>query len=227
MKSQNGRENLPNVSNGLMYGIVVAHSGSNGRAKVYIPQIHGEEQPSAEDLPEAIVTSVYGGISGTGLIAIPPVGASVIVGFLLGLAWSPVIVGTYYGNEGIPSDGQASPQDKAVTLTNGAWTIKMDFSGTGKLDISGPGDVSVDVQRKVEVKAAQGVDIKVTGPSPVNISTLGEVSVSSPIGINLKTPQSAQWFPNTLPVCPYLLTIPGADPTHSKITDLKGGPPTL
>lgn len=191
-----GKESVGGIPHGgLLQGIVVDNTGANGRAKVWIPVIHGEEQPAADDLPDAIIPFGFGGIEGTGAIMMPPVGASVIVGFLYGLLHTPVIIGMYYGEEGIPSEAQASPPESALTIQHpGGWVVKLDF-GANKFEVRGPGTIEIISQ--------------------------GQIILSSMAGIMIKTPTGQLWQPNILPNC--LVTGAPHGGAAAGITHMVGG----
>jgi phage baseplate assembly protein gpV len=127
----------------MLPGIVLQNTPDKGRisrgvAKVWLPFVHGEEQPDPSMLPEAIVAMPWGGISDTGLILMPPINASVICGFILGDIERPVILGSYFGEEGLPSDAPTDEPESAVTLQHpDGFLVKIDFAAK-KLEIVHP-----------------------------------------------------------------------------------------
>jgi hypothetical protein len=85
------------------------------------------------------VVNLWGGIAGTGIVAIPPIGSSVICGFLLGDVEKPLILGQFYGAEGLPPEAlAANPPDSALTLQHpSGWVIKLDFAAA-RMEIRHP-----------------------------------------------------------------------------------------
>lgn len=149
---------------GLLPGIILQNTPDTGRpargvAKVYIPHLHGPVQPPPSALPEALVMNLWGGIAGTGVVAIPPVGSSVICGFLLGDVEKPIVLGQFYGNEGLPDQAQAaSPPDSALTIQHpSGWVIKLDFAAS-LLEITHPTQNSIVVDAE-GVKASKGGEV--------------------------------------------------------------------
>lgn len=129
---------------GLLEGIVLQNTPDPGRpargvAKVYIPHIHGPVQPPPSALPEACVSLLWGGLAGLGLVAIPPVNSTVIVGFIMGDVEKPIVLGQVYGAEGLPAEAQAaSPPDSALTIQHpSGWVVKLDFAA-GRFEVRHP-----------------------------------------------------------------------------------------
>ncbi len=179
---------------GLLHGIILDNTLPNGRAKVWIPVIHGEDEPLPSDLPDAIVTFPWGGVKGTGAVMMPPIGASVIVGFLYGTVWTPVVLGPYFGQEGIPSEAQAAPAESAITIQHASgWVIKVDFA-----------------EPKMEVR----------GPGPIEISAQAPIVLSSMTGIQIKTPTGQLWQPCIVSNC--LVTGAPHGGVPGGITDIEG-----
>ena len=133
--------NIP--SGGLLPGIVqliVLDSESNptGQVKVWLPHIHGDPVPDPGDLPSAVVASPWGGTANTGITNLPPVGSSVLVGFLLGDIAYPVVLGNYYGQEGVPDQARGGTPENKLTLQNpDGWVVQMDFTES-KFKIESP-----------------------------------------------------------------------------------------
>ena len=68
------------------------------RAKVRVWAVHGPKDRTPRDaLPWATVAEPFGGAYDTGSFLVPPVGASVIVGFEQGIEDYPFIIGTFRG----------------------------------------------------------------------------------------------------------------------------------
>lgn len=121
---------------GLLPGIVIQNTPDPGQpvrgaVKVWLPHIHGSEEPLPSTLPEATVLQLWGGIVSLGIIAMPPLRSSVICGFLLGDQEKPVVIGPYFGAEGLPTEAQAAQQtqpESVLTLEHPTgWLIKLDF----------------------------------------------------------------------------------------------------
>jgi hypothetical protein len=129
---------------GLLPGTVLQNTPDPGRvqrgvAKVWIPHIHGPIQPLPTTLPEAIVIQPWGGLPGLGISLMPSVGASVMVGFLLGDVEKPIVIGPYFGAEGLPPQAQASPlPDGLISIEHpSGWVVKLDFA-TSRLVMTHP-----------------------------------------------------------------------------------------
>ena len=100
--------------------------------KVWLPHIHGENEPAPQTLPEAIVLQLWGGIADLGIIAMPPLRSSVICGFLLGDQEKPIVLGAYFGSEELPTEAREVQQ----TLPDSVLSIEHPSGGLIKLDFT-------------------------------------------------------------------------------------------
>lgn len=121
---------------GILPGIVVANTpigaeASRGSVRVWIPTLHGAEQPEAQFLPEALVCFPWGGQLNTGIVIIPPIGSSVLCGFIEGYVEKPVVLGYFYGANEIPTEFDATKPESALILQHpSGWTVKLDFTSS-------------------------------------------------------------------------------------------------
>jgi hypothetical protein len=133
---------------GVLPGIVIKNTPDDGRpargaVKVWIPHIHGPVQPDPDTLPESLVLFPWGGLEGTGSVMMPPVGASVMVSFLLGDMEQPIVLGSFYGAEEIPDQAKADKPDNVIVIQHpSGWVIKVDFE-TSRLEITHPSRNSI------------------------------------------------------------------------------------
>lgn len=109
------------VGTGLLRGLVIDNIDTDtpprGRCKVWFPQIHGPVEPQSGDLPFAENALAFGGLENTGLVIIPELRASVFCGFELGFIEKPVMLGFWYGQEGLPDQHPTGETlDKVITL---------------------------------------------------------------------------------------------------------------
>jgi uncharacterized protein involved in type VI secretion and phage assembly len=97
-------------------------------------------------LPEATVLQPWGGLVGLGMTLMPPIGASVVVGFILGDVEKPIVIGPYFGIEGLPPQAQASPTPDAVISIEhpSGWVVKIDFTAS-RLVMSHPAQNSIEL----------------------------------------------------------------------------------
>ena len=168
---------------GLLPGTVLQNIPDPGRvqrgvAKVWLPHIHGPISPLPESLPEAIVLQPWGGLPGLGVSLMPPVGASVMVGFLLGDVESPIVIGPYFGAEGLPTQAQASPvPDALISIEHpSGWVVKIDFA-TSRLVMTHPTFNSLELD-------AEGVKVSKAG-EPATARVIHEFGVDTFTGLPL------------------------------------------
>jgi len=166
---------------GIYRGYVVANDDSEedppflGRVKVNIPQIYGE-QVEPEGLPwaEACVPFFGGGLAGSdgkqtsGVVAIPPVGATVWVMFEEGNLQHPVYMGTWCGmlSETLTYDGIADYPDvfvfKTPWSTNAVLRIisskllELMFDDMKVLMESNKTEADPEAQSKLTIRSAEG-----------------------------------------------------------------------
>lgn len=123
---------------GVLPGVVVDNEVGGGKVKVWIPEIHGNVRPTPDELPFAYVMQGWGGLENTGVISMPPVESSVLVGFITGSVSCPVVLGYYYGSEGLPSEAVVSPPDSVLVIQHtSGWVVKLDF-GNSILEVTDP-----------------------------------------------------------------------------------------
>ncbi len=93
-----------------------------GRVRVWIPQIHAVNAKST--VPWAEPAFTFGGGSGYGLVAIPPVDSTVWVAFEQGYIGRPVWIGTWYGAAERPADHV--PADTFIWQSPGGHRLVLD-----------------------------------------------------------------------------------------------------
>ena len=132
---------------------------SIGRVKVKVPEVLGDVD-SGWALPAFAVSG-----DGSGIYAVPPVGAGVWVEFEAGDLSRPVWVGGWHKDGGLPKD--ATPK-KFVLQTPGGHTLTLDDDG-GKVEIkeSGGNTITMD-SNGIELKA--GGQKVLIGSSSVKIN---------------------------------------------------------
>ena len=178
---------------GLYRGVVRVNDDSNtvhpnqGCIKVYVPQVYGKEITNA-DLPWAYPCFSLGGgrvgKSSYGIIAIPPVTASVWVAFELGDPGHPVWLGCWYGERDI-GDGVAQEMpDEAVEgypstilikdptsensmifrIVSGSKIEIASHTGQTRVTLNRNGDVEVKtISGKIEVQSTEGAVELISG----------------------------------------------------------------
>jgi uncharacterized protein involved in type VI secretion and phage assembly len=119
---------------------------SIGRVKVKVPEVLGDVD-SGWALPAFAASG-----DGSGIYAVPPVGAGVWVEFEAGDLARPVWVGGWHKDGALPKD--ATPK-KFVVQTPGGHTITLDDDGA-KLEIKESGGNSI-------VMDSNGIELKVSG----------------------------------------------------------------
>jgi uncharacterized protein involved in type VI secretion and phage assembly len=119
---------------------------SIGRVKVKVPEVLGDVD-SGWALPAFAATG-----DGSGIYAIPPVGAGVWVEFEAGDLSRPVWAGGWHKDGSLPTD--ASPK-KFVIQTPGGHIVTLDDDG-GKVEIKESGGNSI-------VMNSDGIELKVSG----------------------------------------------------------------
>lgn len=132
---------------------------SIGRVKVKVPEVLGDVE-SGWALPAFAFTG-----DGSGMFAVPPVGAGVWVEFEGGDPARPVWVGGWFA-EGAPPEG-ATPE-KIILQTPGGHIITLDDEG-GKLEITESGGASILLDSNGIELAKDGQKI-VIGSSSVTIN---------------------------------------------------------
>jgi len=119
---------------------------SIGRVKVKVPEVLGDVD-SGWALPAFAVSG-----DGSGIYAVPPVGAGVWVEFEAGDLSRPVWAGGWHKDGGLPKD--ATPK-KFVLQTPGGHTLTLDDDG-GKLEIKESGGNTITMD-------SDGIELKVGG----------------------------------------------------------------
>jgi uncharacterized protein involved in type VI secretion and phage assembly len=139
---------------------------STGRVRLRVPELLGDVE-SGWALPTFAATG-----DGSGIFAIPPVGALVWVEFEGGDTSRPVWVGGWFADGSAPEG--ASPQ-KIVIRTPGGRTVTLDDDG-GKLEIVEAGGASIVLDAN-GIELAKGGQKVVIGSSTVTIND-GALEVS-------------------------------------------------
>ena len=116
---------------------------SIGRVKVKVPEVLGDVD-SGWALPAFAASG-----DGSGIYAIPPVGAGVWVEFEAGDLARPVWVGGWHKDGGLPKD--AAPK-KFIIQTPGGHTLTLDDDGT-KIEIKESGGTSITM-------SSDGIELK-------------------------------------------------------------------
>jgi len=119
---------------------------SIGRVKVKVPEVLGDVD-SGWALPAFAATG-----DGSGIYAVPPVGAGVWVEFEAGDLARPVWVGGWHKDGGLPTD--ATPK-KFVLQTPGGHVVTLDDDGT-KIEIKESGGNTITMN-------SDGIELKVGG----------------------------------------------------------------
>lgn len=143
-----------------------------------------------------------------GAVAIPPVGALVLVQFIGGDVNAPVVTGTFYTDEDRPpanADGQviwnlpadASPDDalrlevssadsKSVVLKlAGAVTVEIkDDDPAVSIDVGGNAQVTIDSDGKVAIKSSQSLELKAS--SDLKIEAQGNLELKAGGNMTIK-----------------------------------------
>jgi phage baseplate assembly protein gpV len=132
---------------------------SMGRLRLRVPELFGDVE-SGWALPAFAATG-----DGSGVFAIPPVGALVWVEFEAGDTSRPVWVGGWFAEGSLPEG--ANPQ-KLVIRTPGGQVITLDDDG-GKLEILESGGASIVLDSN-GIELAKGGQKIVIGSSSVTIN---------------------------------------------------------
>lgn len=215
---------------GLWRAVVVRTDDdeNRGRVQVRIPQLHGgdfvlesEEDPLATPpgerrpstvgrravppdlLPWAEPALPFGGSAGQGHISIPPVGATVWVGFEHGFANKPIWLGAWYGVGELPSElqdtsaGAATPLEsvRLIKTTLGHFLLFDDVDGkirleaanqAHKLILDGGTDtvtLQKDATNKVEINPTQTRMER--GNASVLLDDSGAVTITGGVSVQI------------------------------------------
>ncbi|KKN80252.1 hypothetical protein LCGC14_0332210 [marine sediment metagenome] len=177
------------LGTGILLGIVIDNvdtgTPDRGRCKVWFPLIHGPEQPESFELPFAENALSFGGLANTGFVIIPEVGASVACGFELGFIEEPIMLGYWYGEEGLPDQHPTGEtRDKVITLqrtdseTGDRFLLQIDFTDNSfkVTRTTSEGDDFLEVGKDgIKAETAEGNEISIDRQGNVNVNAQGDV----------------------------------------------------
>lgn len=178
-----------------------------GRCKLVVPSVMGETVGAW-----ALPCTPYGGASGIGFIAVPPIGAQVIAEFMEGDISAPLWTGTFWrtpselppefsGNEGptakvmkTESGNLLIMEDKDgeehITLKSAAEAIlEMDKDGSFALTDSGGATVTLDaVAGEIRIEDANGNSMLMSSSGITCKDSSGNEITTAAGGITIKAP---------------------------------------
>lgn len=133
-----------------------------GRLKLTVPSVLGEDTSSW-----ALPALPYGGGADFGLIAVPPVGAQVLVEFIEGDPSSPIWTGTFWRQDSeVPAEylGQAT---KLLKTESGHWLVFDDTEGSEKISLHSRADARVELATdgSIQLTGADGASVHIDAAS--------------------------------------------------------------
>jgi uncharacterized protein involved in type VI secretion and phage assembly len=173
---------------------------NRGRIQVRLPQFHGAPPTAASPIPQSTgdvtrgrlpggrqtVPDIhcpwaepafpFGGSINQGTVAIPPVGASVWVGFDQGYLGKPVYLGAWYGLGELPAEVTVLPDPSLIKLvkTPGGHVVALDDTLPGTVRIT-----HLNTTMEVLLDGTGGVTIRTNPTNKITIDLAGNVSIEA------------------------------------------------
>jgi uncharacterized protein involved in type VI secretion and phage assembly len=168
--NQKSYQNTERVS-GVWRARVVSTSDEQNRGRIQVQVMQLHEGINKSLCPWAEPSFPYGGTAQVGLVALPPVGATVWVGFELGFVDRPVWFGCWFGQGEIPDE--VTNDQHVVLKTPGGHVVHIDDEND-RIEIKHSNTTTKVLLEggKVTIESAGDVEVNCTN---ANVEATGEV----------------------------------------------------